>query len=175
MTVSEALADARRRLAAAAEREAEIFSAPMDVLNADPGGGEWTRLQHADHLLKTHHLYADNMRAALAAAQPASGDAPYSPGVFAGFIMGKMAPGKRVGTGGPFNPSDSPAESIVQELAASRQELLSWIDQAEGKDLSTKLVKSPLPGIRMSIAANMQLHALHAEYHLAVIEGYPPA
>jgi hypothetical protein len=175
MTVSEALADARRRIAAAASREAEVFSAPLETLNADPGGGEWTRLQHADHLLKTHHLYAEQMRAALAAAPAASSDQPYSPGVFAGFIMKKMAPGKRVGTGGPFNPSEAPAETIVQELAASRQEMLAWADEAVGKDLTSKLVKSPLPGIRMSIAASLQLHALHAEYHLAVIEGYPPA
>jgi hypothetical protein len=175
MTVSEALADARRRLAAAAQREAEVFSAPLSVLNAEPGGGEWTRLQHADHLLKTHNLYAAQMRSALDSAPAASGDLPYSPGVFAGFVMGKMAPGKRVGTGGPFNPSEAPAETIIQELAASRQEMLAWADQAVGKDLTSKLIKTPLPGIRMSIAASLQLHALHAEYHLAVIEGYPQA
>jgi hypothetical protein len=175
MTVSEALADARRRLAAAAEKEAEVFSAPLSVLNAEPGGGEWTRLQHADHLLKTHHLYADQTRAALASAQSASGDQPYNPGIFAGFIIKKMAPGKRVDTGGPFTPSEAPAESIIQELAAARKELLDWADQAEGKDITGKVIKTPLPGIRMSVIASLQVHAVHAEYHLAVIEGYPSA
>ena len=174
MTAAQATAESAERLKLAAEREARLFSAPDEALTKPPKPGEWSRLQHADHLVRVHRLYTRGMADRLATLPTATGAEPYRQGRYVSFLLAAMAPGKRMATGGPFSPLRHPAPGIVEELAETRREILQWVELAEGRDLNLRVCRSPAPLVRMGFAEWLTLHARHAEYHADVMELFDP-
>lgn len=174
MTAAQALAEAAERLKSAAEREARLLSASEESLTKSPKPGEWSRLQHADHLVRVHRLYTRGMAERLAALPAFTGAEPYRQGRYVSFLLAAMAPGKRMATGGPFSPLRHPDRSVIEELAETRREILGWVASAQGRDLNLRVFRSPAPLVRMGFAEWLALHARHAEYHAEVMELFDP-
>ena len=168
MTQKEAIAEARGLFESHIKRLAEEFKGldgPLLVWTAEPS--QWSILQIVDHLVVTHKLYNEKLRAAIDSAGPGSDEALYSPTWIGRTLRKAAGPGGNAPAPKMFHPRKNPPPDVFDELIRQWRELMDLCDACAGKAVMRPTISTPMsPVPKMSVVDALLLHADHGVRHI---------
>ncbi len=136
-----------------------------------PAPKEWSIAECFDHLVVVNNLYYPRIEAAIANAreQRLSENKIFRPSLFGRLFINSMRPNApiKARTFKIFEPSAAADEAIQHTFIDQQATLLGLIQQADGLDLNTAKVFSPLTNfIKFSLGEALWLLVVHEQNHL---------
>lgn len=169
------IAELQQQLNANTQRVREVLSGlKVAHLNWRPDAKTWSVGQVVQHLITTEKAYADNVAAALKAAEQRTRQAKKTLPAPRHTRMGKLMiwgskPGSKLHVPVPsvFAPGDAVDENILEDFLLSQAELSAQLQRASGLDLSHDKLKSPVTGlVRLNLADALKLQVAHQQRHV---------
>jgi uncharacterized damage-inducible protein DinB len=135
-----------------------------------PEPGVWSVADCFEHLRKIDKAYCRELPEALSRAEP--GDPPYRPGLFARWFIRLVSPESSFKVKTPKATRPKPAaeaagSEALDRFLAQQAEVIDLIQRADGKDINTGKLPSPLASIlKFSVGEALTMLVRHEQRHL---------
>lgn len=151
----------------------QMFS-PLDThqLNWKPAPDSWSVAQCLDHLNTTNAAYYGVIEPLLPPTGVTGGaaDRPFRSGIMGSIMIWTLQPNRRIKMSAPraIAPSQSALpHAVIDDFAASQQQLLIYIERSAGLDLTSISLTSPLSSfVRLNLGAAYGIMVTHTQRHL---------